>query len=954
MKLKIFFLIFIFLNFPIISSAAPAAVPQTGQTVSYDSSDDGDLQAGVPLPTPRFIENPDDTVTDVLTGLMWLKDANCIQSMYPGLDIDGIAGDGRVTWRRALDFVSGVNSGTYSGCGAGRTGWRLPNIRELRSLTNMNYYEPSISSASGGYKWTDDDPFVNVQSNNYWSGTSVAGDSGNAWVVYLWNGNAYWENKGADFYVWLVRDGISGQAEVPQTGQTTTYTADDDGDVQAGVALPQPRFTDNLDGTVTDELTGLEWLKNANCIDTNYSSFDKDGTSGDGRVTWSHALDFVDGINSGTYSACGAGKSDWRLPNEKDLWSLINFAYDKPSISNTQGDDHWSEGDPFNNVENNKYWSGTTSAVHSDFAWNVNPAYGLSDWVDKGLERYVWPVRGGQYHSLTVSISGTGSGTITSVPSGIDCGEICSAGYISGTSVTLTQEADSDSIFQGWYGDCNDNGRVTMSQDKFCVALFNLKNTVTATADPENGGEVVCSPNPVEDGESSTCEITVNQGYVLESITGTCGGTLSGDTFTTDPITSSCTVVANFSVQQHNLSVILEGSGSGTVTSDPSVIECGEECDAAFGYETVVTLFAEEEQGSEFINWGGDCDANGTVVMDDDKTCTARFDTSQLVISTESFPEEGGYVNCVPSAVDEGGSSNCTISVNYGYTLESVNGTCEGSLTDNTYTIDEVTSSCTVEANFSINQYSLNVNIHGNGSGNVTSLPAGIDCDGNCSAIFDYSTEVTLLSEPDSNSTFGGWSGDCDVNGLVVITDDLSCNATFTLKQYDIEEVVAPLFGGEINCTPNPVEHGQSANCTITPGTGYEVESVTGCLGELDDNNYTTGPVTSDCTVSVEFDLIKYPLNVKITGTGRGRVTSQPAGIDCEYECWHEWDYGTEVTLEAFENPDSTFLEWRGDCDANGTVVMDSSKECQAVFRGGNLLMRIVPIIIMEKESTEN
>ena len=55
------------------------------------------------------------------------------------------------------------------------------------------------------------------------------------------------------------------QALVPQTGQTATYAAEDDGAIRAGVPLPSPRFTDNSDGTVTDNLTGLIWLKNANC-----------------------------------------------------------------------------------------------------------------------------------------------------------------------------------------------------------------------------------------------------------------------------------------------------------------------------------------------------------------------------------------------------------------------------------------------------------------------------------------------------------------------------------------------------------------------------------------------------------------------------------------------------------------------------------------------------------------
>ena len=51
---------------------------------------------------------------------------------------------------------------------------------------------------------------------------------------------------------------------VEKTGQTTSYATGDDGDLEKGLAWPNPRFTDNEDGTVTDNLTGLIWLKNAN------------------------------------------------------------------------------------------------------------------------------------------------------------------------------------------------------------------------------------------------------------------------------------------------------------------------------------------------------------------------------------------------------------------------------------------------------------------------------------------------------------------------------------------------------------------------------------------------------------------------------------------------------------------------------------------------------------------
>ena len=197
-----------------------------------------------------------------------------------------------------------------------------------------------------------------------------------------------------------------GDALVGKTGQTTCYDSTgivipcsgtgQDGDHQAGVSWPNPRFTDNLDGTVTDNLTGLMWLKNANCIQSSYPEFDTDNTNGDGGVTWQHALDFVSGINTGTYSNCGGGHTDCRLPNRFELESLLDLKYVYSPLPNTAGTGKWEEGDPFSNVQSSYYWSATTHASITYYAWIISMGYGhvLND--NKSNLSYVWPVRAGQ------------------------------------------------------------------------------------------------------------------------------------------------------------------------------------------------------------------------------------------------------------------------------------------------------------------------------------------------------------------------------------------------------------------------------------------------------------------------------------------------------------------------------------------------------------------------------
>jgi hypothetical protein len=92
---------------------------------------------------------------------------------------------------------------------------------------------------------------------------------------------------------------------------------------------------------------------------------------------------------------------------------------------------------------------------------------------------HVWCVEdyiSDQFYQLNVSKSGTGNGTVTSSPAGIDCGSDCNEQYIYDTSVTLTAVAESGSTFNGWSGDCSDGGvcEITIDAAKSVTATFNL------------------------------------------------------------------------------------------------------------------------------------------------------------------------------------------------------------------------------------------------------------------------------------------------------------------------------------------------------------------------------------------------------------------------------------------------------------------------------------------------
>ena len=166
-------------------------LPRTGQTKKYHVGDDGDLQMGVPIPKPRFIDNGNGTMTDRLTNLVWEKKP----------------GNQKVNWEDALKRIKELNLNRY----AGYNDWRLPNIHELLSLAN--YQIPLI-------KILKDEGFQ--LSNNYafWSGTTeigrinknIAGQplTGYSWYMYMSDGSIETREKinpNSEIYVIAVRGG---------------------------------------------------------------------------------------------------------------------------------------------------------------------------------------------------------------------------------------------------------------------------------------------------------------------------------------------------------------------------------------------------------------------------------------------------------------------------------------------------------------------------------------------------------------------------------------------------------------------------------------------------------------------------------------------------------------------------------------------------------------------------
>ena len=133
-------------------------------------------------PEIKFTDNNNGTITDNRTGLIWLKDARCLD---------------RTSWEEAMAQVGALASGR---CGlddhsvAGD--WRLPSREELESLAEDKRREPALPT---------DHPFIGVQTSNYWSSSVRDNDTLHAWVVYINRGRVNYNKKTGNYCVWPVR-----------------------------------------------------------------------------------------------------------------------------------------------------------------------------------------------------------------------------------------------------------------------------------------------------------------------------------------------------------------------------------------------------------------------------------------------------------------------------------------------------------------------------------------------------------------------------------------------------------------------------------------------------------------------------------------------------------------------------------------------------------------------------
>ena len=257
-----------------------------------------------------YTDNGNGTITDNVTMLMWQKQD------------DGT----KRTWNAAGAYCAGLSLG-------GQSNWRLPSNKELMTIVDYGRQSPPLINATF---------FPNTKSSEYWSSSAHATSATDAWLVNFIGGFIDDDDKTENYYVRCVQGNQS-----------------------------SPAFTDNGNGTVTDNTTGLVWQQ-----------------SEGGAMVVTNALAFCNTLSLGQYS-------DWRLPNIKELTSIIDYDRYNPSIDTIY----------FPNAHAAGYWSSTAGAPMTNYEWAAyfddGGVYGYVNNLGKGNNYFVRCVRGGQSGSNT-------------------------------------------------------------------------------------------------------------------------------------------------------------------------------------------------------------------------------------------------------------------------------------------------------------------------------------------------------------------------------------------------------------------------------------------------------------------------------------------------------------------------------------------------------------------------
>ena len=411
------------------------------------------------------------------------------------------------------------------------------------------------------------------------------------------------------------------------------------------------------------------------------------------------------------------------------------------------------------------------------------------------LENYIQSLNPLCDYTLTIIIEG--NGTVNKNPN--------QTLYPPGTIVQLTAIPDIGWTFNHWSGDLTGNTNpttITMNSNKIVYANF-TQNEYTLTITIVGSGTVNKNPNQptYHYGDIVTLTAIANTGWAFSGWSGDLTGSTNPTTIT---INGNKSVTATFTQNEYILTIIIEGNG--IVNKNPN--------QTTYPYGTVVTLTAVPSTGWSFNHWSGDLTGNNNpenITMNSNKTIIANFTTNHYTLTINI--QGNGTVNKNPNQTTYpyGTIVQLTAIPDIGWTFDHWSGDLTGNTNPTNITIND---NKTVIANFTINQYTLTINIEGNGTVNKNPNQT----------TYSYGTVVELTAIPDNGWMFSHWSGDLSGGNNpenIIINDNKTVTAHFSINEYILSIIVY----GEGNVIKYPdyatYPYGTIVELTAVPNTGW-------------------------------------------------------------------------------------------------------------------------------------
>ncbi|MGH8103737.1 MAG: InlB B-repeat-containing protein, partial [bacterium] len=337
---------------------------------------------------------------------------------------------------------------------------------------------------------------------------------------------------------------------------------------------------------------------------------------------------------------------------------------------------------------------------------------------------------------------------------------------------------------------------------------------------------------------------------------------------------------------------------------------------------------------------------------------TQQFTLTVNKQGTGSGTVTGTGINCGSDCSEPYGSGTvATLSASAagGSVFAGWSGDCSGAGTTTQVTMNG-NKSCTATFNLiPPTQFTLAVQIQGNGAGSVNINPPNVDCTNAntpCDNFYNSGTIVTLTQRATGQSIFISFSGDADCSdGSVTMNANKTCIATFNLippTQFTLTVTKQGTGTGTVTATgincgsdcSEPYNSGTVVTLTATPDPGSVFVVWFGDCGGS--NSPTQVTMNGNKTCTAQFDPpATFILTVQVQGTGTGSVTIYLDAIvnntcnNANQPCTRMYSSGANITLIAQPGPNSVFAGWTGDCTGLATSItftMDSDKTCTATF----------------------